>query len=123
MNLGTADAVVGLQQEFDVEGRIVLARDRCLGWRPSEFTRLAGYPLGGYPSHGCQDRGEFFRGALRQVSVRENPSVPEALLESTADAVDLLEVVAGRPCAAGLGVTTLRHLALLLCCYACRNRR
>jgi hypothetical protein len=114
MNFGAADAVVGLEKEFDVEGGVVLARDGCLGWRPGEFTRLAGYAFGGYPSHGCQDRGDFFRGAPRQIFIRENPSVPEALLEFTAYAVDLLEVVARPSRAAGLGVTTLRHLVLLL---------
>jgi hypothetical protein len=123
MNFGAADAVVGLEKEFDVEGRIVLARDRYLGWRPCEFTRLAGYAFGGYPSHGRQDRGEFFRGALRQVAVRENPSIPEALFESTAYAVDLPEVVARPPGAAGLGVTRLRHLVLLLWQSGLPNRR
>jgi len=114
MNFGTADAVVGLEQEFDVKGGIVLARDGCLGRRPGEFTRLAGYPFGGYPSHGCQDRGNFFRGAPRQIFIRENPSIPEALFKSTAYAIDLPEVVAGPSCTAGLGATTLRHLVLLL---------
>jgi len=117
MNFGAADAVVGLEKEFDVEGGVVLARDGCLRWRPCEFARLAGYAFGGYPSHGCQDRGDFFRGAPRQIVIRENPSVPQALFEYAADAVDLPEVVAGPSCAAGLGVTTLRHLVLLLWQY------
>src|SRR6266852_3402244 len=122
-NFGAADAVVGLEKEFDVEGGVVLARDGCLGWRPCEFTCLAGYAFGVYPSHGCQDRGDFFRGALRQIVIRENPSIPEALFESTAYAVDLPEVVAGRPCAARLGVTTLRHLVLLLWQLRLTSRR
>ena len=84
------------------------------GGDPGEFTRLAGYAFGGYPSHGCQDRGDFFRGSPRQIFVRENPSVPETLFESTAYAVDLLEVIAGPSCTAALRVTTLRHLVLLL---------
>jgi len=109
LNFGAADAVVGLKKEFDVEGGVVLARDGRIGRSPGEFTRLAGYAFGGYPGHGCQDRGDFFRGASRQVSIRENPSVPEALFEYTAYAVDLPEVVAGPSRAAGLGVTTLRH--------------
>src|SRR5215813_2130196 len=121
MNLGAADAVVGLQEEFDVEGSVVLAWYGFLGWwygflgwRPCEFTRLPGYVLGGYPSHGCQDRGDFFRGAPRQITVRENPGVPEALFEHAPYAVDLPKVVAGPSCAAGLRVTTLCHLVLLL---------
>jgi len=32
MNLGAADAVVGLQEEFDVEGSVVLAWYGFLGW-------------------------------------------------------------------------------------------
>jgi hypothetical protein len=122
-NFGAPDAVVGLEKEFDVEGGVVLARAACLGWRPGEFARLADYAFGGYPSHRCQDRGDFFRGALRQVSIRENPSIPEALFESTAYAVDLPEVVAGLSCAAGLGVTTLRHLVLLPWQLRLPNRR
>src|SRR6266702_7806448 len=114
MNFGTADAVVRLEQEFDVKGGIVLARDGCLGRRPGEFTRLAGYAFGGYPSHGCQDRGDFFRSAPGQVAICENPGIPEALFEFAAYAVDLPEVVAGPSYAAGLRVTTLRHLVLLL---------
>src|SRR5271165_2157285 len=114
MNFGAADAVVGLEKEFDVEGCVVLARDGCLGWRLCEFTRLADYAFGGYPSHGCQDRGDFFRGALRQIFIRENPSIPETLFKSTAYAVNLPKVVAGPSCTAGLGVTTLRHSVLLL---------
>jgi hypothetical protein len=114
MNFGAADAVVGLEKEFDVEGGVMLARDGFLRWRPGEFARLAGYALGGYPSHGCQDRGDFFRGTPRQIVIRENPGVPEALFESTAYAVDLPEVVAGLSRTAGLRVTTLRHLVLLL---------
>jgi hypothetical protein len=73
--------------------------------------------LGAYPSHGCQDRRDFFRGAPRQIVIRENSGVPQALFESTAYAVDLPEVVAGPSCAAGLGVTTLRHSVLLLWWY------
>jgi hypothetical protein len=114
MNFGAADAVIGLEKEFDVEGGVVLVWDGFLGGRPGEFTRLAGYAFGGYPSHGCQDRSDFFRGASRQIFVRENPSVPEALFKPTAYAVDLPEVVAGPSGTAGLGVTTLRHLVLLL---------
>jgi hypothetical protein len=42
LNFGAADAVVGLEKEFDVEGCIVLARVRCRGcWKPCEFTGLA----------------------------------------------------------------------------------
>jgi hypothetical protein len=114
MNFRAADAVVGLEKEFDVEGCVVLTRDGCFGWRPCEFTRLAGYAFGGYPSHGCQDRGDFFRGALRQIFIRENPSIPETLFKSTAYAVNLPKVVAGASCTAGVGVTTLLHLVLLL---------
>src|SRR5262249_40364838 len=114
MNLGPANAVVGLEEEFDVEGGVVLAWCGFLGWKLCEFTRLPGYVLGGYPSHGCQDRSDFFRGASRQIFVREDPSVPKTLFESRPHAVDLPKVVAGPPCAAGLGVTALRHLVLLL---------
>src|SRR6266851_5392137 len=83
-NLGAADAVVGLEKEFDVEGGVVLARDRWLGRRRCELARppgpvLAGYVLGGYPS---QDRG---------------------------DPGDLPEVVARLSGAFGLGVIMLRH--------------
>jgi len=114
MNFGSADAIVGLEKEFDVEGGVVLARHGGLGWTHCEFARLAGYTFGGYSSHGCQDRGDFFRRTPRQIVIRENPSVPEALFESTAYAVDFPEVVAGPSCAAGFGITTLRHLVLLL---------
>src|SRR5271169_6953081 len=115
---GTANAVGGLEKEFDIEGGIVLARDGCLGWMLCQFASLpgpvlAGDAFGGYPGGGRQDRGDFFRGALPQIAIRENPGVPEAPLEYAAYAVDLPEVVAGRPRAAGLGVTTLRHLVLL----------
>jgi hypothetical protein len=118
VNSGTADTVVGLEKEFDVEGGVVLARGGCLGWMLCEFASppgpvLAGDAFGGHPGGGRQDRGDFFRGALPQILIRENPGVPEAPLENTAYAVDLPEVVAGRPGAAGLGVTTLRHLVLL----------
>src|SRR5437868_5907260 len=119
VNSRAADAVVRLEEEFDVEGGVVLARDGCLGWRLREFARLpgpvlAGDAFGGYPGCGRQDRGDFFRGALAQIAVRENPGAPEAPLKYRAYAVDLPEVVAGPSCAAGLGVTTLRHLPLLL---------
>jgi len=41
-NLGMQDAIAGLDEEFDVEGDAVLRRDGCLGWRPSELSRLPG---------------------------------------------------------------------------------
>jgi hypothetical protein len=100
-----------------MEGGVVLARDGCLGWMPGEFTRLPGYAFGGYPRHGRQDRPNFFRGSQRQVAILENPSIPQALFEYAAYAVDFPEVVAGLYCAAGLWVTTLRHLVLLLWQY------
>jgi hypothetical protein len=115
LNLGAADAVIGLEKEFDMERGVVLARARCLGLKPCEVARLAGYAFGGYPGHGCQNGGDFFRGTPRQIVIGENLGVPQAMLESPAYAVDLLEVVAGTSCAAGLRVTTLRHLALLIC--------
>jgi hypothetical protein len=118
MNFGAADAVVGLEKEFDMEGSVMLVRDGFLRWRPGEFARLAGYAFGGYPGHRCQDPGDFFRGTPRQIVIRENPSVPQALFEYAAYAVDLPKVVAGPSCAAGLRVTMLRHLVLLLWRYA-----
>jgi hypothetical protein len=122
VNSGAADAVVGLEKEFDVEGGIVLTRDGCVGCRLCECARLpgpvlAGNAFGGYPGCGRQDCDDFFRGALPQIAVCENPGVPEAPLKYRAYTVDLPEVVAGLSCAAGLGVTTLRHLALLLWQY------
>jgi hypothetical protein len=113
-NLGPANTVVGLEKELDVEGGVVLAWYGFLGWKACEFARLPGYACGGYPSHGRQDRSDFLRSAPSQIFIRENPSVPETLLESRAHAVDLPKVVAGPSCAAGLGVTALRHLVLLL---------
>src|SRR6266487_2828132 len=115
-NLGTADAVVGLEEEFDVEGGVVLPRVGCLGRRSRELTRLprpvlAGDAFGRYPGHG----GDFFRVASCQIVVRENASVPETLCERRADTSDLLEVIASLACVAGLGVITLRHLVLLIC--------
>jgi len=107
------DAVIRPEDEFDVEASNALARDGCLRWL-CEFTRLAGYVFGGCPGHGCQDRGDFFGGAPRQIVIREDLGVPKALLEYTAYTVDLPKVVAGSSCAGGLGVTTLRHLVLLL---------
>src|SRR4029077_5754500 len=118
VNPGAANAVVGLEKEFDIEGGIVLARDGRLGWMLCEFASLAGDAFGGKPGGGRQDRGDFFRGALPQIAIRENPGVPEAPLEYAAYTADLPEVVAGRPCAAGLGLTTLRHLVLLARQYA-----
>jgi hypothetical protein len=117
MNFGAADAIVGLEKEFDVEGGVVLARNGWLGWRPCDFSRLAGYVFRGYPSHGRQDRGDFFGGAPRQIAIRENPGIPQALFEYAAYAVDLPEVVAGPACAPGFVVTTLGHLVLLLWHY------
>jgi hypothetical protein len=109
-NLGAADAVVGLEEEFDVEGSVVLPRLGRLRWKPRELSRLpgpvlAGDAFGGYPGRG----GDFFRVASCQIVVGENASVPEALCECRADSGDLLEVVAGLACAAGLGVIALRH--------------
>src|SRR5215467_1566865 len=128
VNSGAADAVVGLEKEFDVEGGVVLARDGCVGCSLGEFARLpgpvlAGDAFGGYPGCGRQDRGDFFRGALPQIAICENPGVPQAPLEYGPYAVDLPEVVAGPSCVAGLGVTTLRHLVLLLCPVRPPNRR
>src|SRR5262249_16152161 len=116
-NFGAADVVVGLEKEFDVECGVVLARDRCLRW-PCQFAPLARYAFGGYPRHGCEDRGDLLRSAPRQVSIRENPRVPEAPFEFRPDAVDLPLVIARPSCAAGLRVTTSRHLVLLLWQYA-----
>src|SRR5215469_3684006 len=63
-DLGAPDAVVGLEQEFDVEGGVVLLRDRCLERTSRELTRLpgpilAGDAFGGDPSRG----GDLFRTA------------------------------------------------------------
>jgi len=115
-DLGAADMVVGLEEEFHVEGGVVLPRLGSLRGKLRELSRLPGPVLGGdtfgrYPGHG----GDFVQVASCQIVICENAGVPEALCERRADTSDLLEVVAGLARAAGLGIVALRHLVLLVC--------
>ncbi|MGN6679230.1 MAG: hypothetical protein ACTHKL_15820 [Streptosporangiaceae bacterium] len=77
-----------------MEGGVMLAPTGRPGRKFRELARLAGYVFRRYPSHWCQDSGDFFWGTPRQLVVGEDFSGTEALIEYTADAVDLAEVIA-----------------------------
>jgi len=102
LNFGAPDAVVRLEKKF-VCGRlaVVLARAGCLVWRPGECRALWPDYVFGDIQPWVPGLPRFLPGCAAPDRIRENPSVPETLFKSTAYAVDLPEVVAGRPCAAG----------------------
>jgi hypothetical protein len=116
MNLGPAHAAVDTEEKLDVEGGVALVRLGRQGRSggPGESASLAGPVLAGdarrrQPGHPGKAGGYLLGGKHGKILVCEDSRVVKAPVDRCADALDLLEVIAGLTGRRGCAGITRRH--------------